>query len=89
MNIVNVMEHHVSEAYERLKDAIPGFVDSPEQRADVIVHALNRLPPRYVVTDAGKAITEASLDGDQHRTAIEVKIIDGMRMVAQRPRVGS
>jgi hypothetical protein len=86
MNIVNVMEHHVSDAYERLKGAIPGFVDSPGQRADVIVHALNRLPPKYVVTDAGKAVTEVSLDGDQQRTTIEVRVLDGMRMVAQRPR---
>lgn len=87
MNIMNLMEHHAREAYDRLKGAIPGFVDSAEHRTDVIVHALNRLPPKYVVTDAGKAITEVALEGDQQRTAIEVRIIEGMRMVAQRPRV--
>ena len=86
MKILNMMERHAAEAYERLKGAVPGFIDTPEQRADVIVHALNRLPPRYVVTDAGKAITEVALDGDQHRTTIEVRILEGMRMVALRPR---
>jgi competence protein ComFB len=85
--IVNVMERHAAEAYDRLKGKVPGFLDSPDQRADVIVHALNRLPPRYVVTNEGKAITEVALGGDQQRTAIEVKIVEAMQMVTQRPRV--
>jgi hypothetical protein len=85
--IVNVMERHAAEAYERLKGKIPGFVDSPEQRADVIVHALNRLSPRYVLTNEGKAVTEVALGSDQERTAIEVKIVEAMQVVAQRPRV--
>jgi hypothetical protein len=85
--IVNAMERHATEAYDRLKGKVTGFLDSPEQRADVIVYALNRLPPRYVVTNEGKAITDVALDSDQQRTAIEVKVVEAMRMVAQRPRV--
>ena len=87
MIIVNVMEHHASEAYDRLKGMVAGFADTPGQRADVIVYALNRLPPKYVVTDAGKAVTEVLLGGDQQRTAIEVQVIEAMRKVAQAPRV--
>ena len=54
--ILNVMEHHVVEAYDRLKGKMAGFDETPEHREDVIVYALNRLPPKYVVTDAGKAV---------------------------------
>jgi hypothetical protein len=84
--ILNVMEHHVIEAYERLKGLVAEFVESPEHREDVIVLALNRLPPKYVVTDEGKAVTEANLDGPQHRTAIEVQVIEALRQVARVPR---
>lgn len=85
--IINVMERHVQEAYDRLRHAVGGFVDTANHRDDVIVYALNRLPAKYVVTDAGKAVTEVALDGSQHRAAIEVQVIEAMRHVTSRPRV--
>lgn len=84
--ILNVMERHVHEAYDRLRGAVKDFVDSPNHRDDVIVYALNRLPPKYVVTDAGKAVTEVALDGSQHRAAIDVQVIEAMRHITMRPR---
>ena len=84
--ILNVMEHHVVEAYDRLKGKMAGFDETPEHREDVIVYALNRLPPKYVVTDAGKAVTEASLHGPQHRTAIDVQVLEALRLVTRVPR---
>ncbi len=73
------------EAYERLKTLVPGFVDSPAHRDDAVVYALNRLQPRYVVTTAGKAVTEVALDSAQHRAAIEVQMIEALRRVALVP----
>jgi hypothetical protein len=84
--IVNVMEHHISESYDRLKHAVKGFVDTAEHREDVIVFALNRLPPKYVVTDEGKAVTEALMEEAQQRTAIDVKVLDALKQVAKAPR---
>lgn len=84
--IVNVMEHHVMEAFERLKGKVAGFEDTPGHREDVIVYALNRLPPRYVVTNEGKAVTEAMLEAPQHRTTIDVQVIEALRQVTRRPR---
>lgn len=84
--IVNVMEHHVQEAYDRLKTLVKEFEDTPDHREDVVVYALNRLPPKYVVTDEGKAVTEATLDAPQHRTAIDVQVIEALRQVARVPR---
>ncbi|HEY4101856.1 MAG TPA: late competence development ComFB family protein [Gemmatimonadales bacterium] len=84
--ILNVMERHVRDAYDRLKTSVKEFADSAEHREDVIVYALNRLPPRYVVTDAGKAVTEVALDGAQQRAEIDVKVLEAMRFVAARPR---
>ncbi len=84
--IVNVMEHHVIEAYDRLKGKVEGFRETPGHREDVIVYALNRLPPRYVVTNEGKAVTEAQLEAPQHRTTIDVQVIEALRQVARKPR---
>jgi hypothetical protein len=84
--IVNIMEHHVSEAYDRLKHTTQGFVDSAVHREDVIVFALNRLPPRYVVTEAGKTVVEAGMEEAQQRTAIDVKVLDALKQVARSPR---
>jgi hypothetical protein len=84
--IVNLMEHHVIEAYDRLKGKVAGFDDTPGHREDVIVYALNRLPPRYVVTNEGKAVTEAMLEGAQHRTTIDVQVIEALRQITRRPR---
>ncbi len=80
------MEHHVSEAFDRLKGTVPGFHDSPQHREDVIVHALNRLPPKYVVNAEGKAVTEVLLDSAQGRASIDVKVIEAMKLVARAPR---
>lgn len=84
--IINVMEHHVQDAYDRLKGSIDGYVDTPAHRDDVIVYALNRLQPRYVVTAAGKAVTEVALDSAQHRTTIDVQVLEALRRVTREPR---
>lgn len=83
--ILNVMEHHVIEAVERLKRSVAGFQDTPEHREDVIVFALNRLPPKYVVGNEGKAVTEALLDSPQQRTAIDIQVIEALRQVTRVP----
>jgi hypothetical protein len=83
--IINVMERHVMAAYDRLKASVPEFEDTPDHREDVIVFALNRLPPRYVQSETGKAVTEAALQDDQHRTAIDVQVFEAIRQVARVP----
>lgn len=83
--ILNVMEHHVTEAFERLKGSVAGFQDTPAHREDVVVYALNRLPPKYVVGNEGKAVTEALLDAPQQRTAIDIQVIEALRQVTKVP----
>ena len=84
--IVNIMEHHVSEAYDRLKRKVASFEDTPAHRDDVIVFALNRLSPRYVVTEGGKAVSEALMEETQERTAVDVQVLEAMKQVARSPR---
>lgn len=86
--IANLVEHHVAEAYDQLRPHFPDFCGCEVCRADVMVHALNRLPARYVASLTGSAVTELQLEKDQSRARIDVVVMEGFRKVAQSPRCG-
>ena len=89
MNLKNAVEDHVIEAYATLRPHFPEFCACDLCRADVIVYALNRLPPKYVATLEGSVVTEVNLDKQQGRASIDVAVVDGFRRVALSPRCGS
>jgi len=88
MKYKNLVEDHVVEAYGKLKSHFPEFCGCEICRADVVVFALNRLPPRYVATLEGTVVTEVNLDKQQGRAAIDVAVLDGLKRVARSPRCG-
>ena len=88
MKLKNAVEDHVIEAYAALRPHFPEFCGCEMCRADVIVYALNRLPPKYVATLEGTVVTEVNLDKQQGRASIDVAIMDGFRRVATSPRCG-
>jgi competence protein ComFB len=86
--IRNLVEDHVRESYAGLRPRFPDFCGCDVCREDVLVYALNRVPPRYVTTLEGQAVTAVNLDRDQSRAAIDVAIIDAIRRVTIAPRCG-
>jgi len=88
MKLKNAVEDHVVEAYAAVRPHFRDFCGCDLCRADVIVYALNRLPPRYVATLEGSVVTEFSLDKQQGRAAIEVAVMDGIKRVTLSPRCG-
>lgn len=82
----NVLEELVVREYERLRP--PGFCDCQQCRDDVIVFALNRLPPRYVAARHGEVIAGVELQQDQGRADVSVALIEAFRRVASAPRPG-
>lgn len=88
MKFRNAVEVHVVEAYDTLRPHFPEFCGCEVCKADVIVYALNRLPPRYVATLEGQIVTEVSLDKQQGRASIDVAVMDGFRRVSMSPRCG-
>ena len=64
----------------------PDFCGCDICRHDVLVYALNRLPPRYVDGLEGSVVTDVNLDKDQNRAAIDVAIMEGIRKVNLAPR---
>ncbi len=86
--IRNLVEGHAAEVYERVAGHFPDFCGCDTCRMDVMVYALNRLPPRYVVGLEGTIVTDIALDKDQNRAAIDVAVMEGIRKVTLAPRCG-
>ena len=53
----NLIEDHASEAYQKIVGHYPQFCGCETCRLDVLIYALNRLPPRYVVGLEGTIVT--------------------------------
>jgi competence protein ComFB len=86
--IRNVLEEHTVSSYETLRHHFAEFCGCALCRSDVLVYALNRLPPRYVASLEGSAVTEVTLEKEQSRAAIDVTVMEGFRKVALSPRCG-
>jgi len=86
--IRNLIEDHVRESYSGVVKSFPEFCGCDVCREDVLVYALNRVPPRYVTTLKGHAVTEVKLEKEQERAVIDVAVIDGIRRVSAAPRCG-
>jgi competence protein ComFB len=86
--IRNLLEEHVLAAYEPVIRHFPDFCGCEICRADVLVYALNRLPPKYVAATQGRILSEVNLDKDQARASIEVALMEGIRKVSLAPRCG-
>ena len=84
----NRVEDHVREAYGNIVGHFPEFCNCDLCRLDVLVYALNRLPPRYVIGREGTIVTDVNLDKDQNRASIDVAIMEGIRKVNLAPRCG-
>jgi competence protein ComFB len=86
--IKNMAEEHVEAAYDGLLPHFPDFCGCETCRGDVLIYALNRVPPRYVNTREGSVMTAIALEKDQARAQIEVIVMQGFKKVASAPRCG-
>ncbi len=84
----NVVEDLVRSLYGELLPRAPDAHDCPLCREDVLVYALNRIPPHYVATLKGEVLSKLDLEVGQSRTDATVVIMEGLRYVAANPRCG-
>jgi hypothetical protein len=86
--IHNRVEDHVRDTYGTIVGHFPDFCGCELCRLDVMVYALNRLAPRYVIGREGTIVTDVNLDKDQNRASIDVAVMEGIRKVNLAPRCG-
>ena len=84
--IRNLVEDHVTAAYDTLRPHFPAFCGCERCRDDVLTFALNRVPPRYVARREGSVVTEVNLEKEQSRAAIEVIVMEALRKISVAPR---
>ena len=84
----SVTEYLVSRAYDELVPTMPGLCTCPACREDVLVFALNRLPPHYASTLTGEVVSKIEMEAGQGSIDVTVVLLEGMRRVAASPRCG-
>ncbi|MGM0599234.1 MAG: late competence development ComFB family protein [Candidatus Rifleibacteriota bacterium] len=87
MVLVNKMEGVVEQAVETVvSEKNKEFCTCDRCRKDVIALALNSLPPRYVVTEIGDAVTNVDLDSFQGKANIIMAVYKAIDVVNSHPR---
>jgi competence protein ComFB len=76
----------VTREYERLVKSFPGFCGCETCRDDVVVFALNRIPPHYVTHRRGAVLQHIKMQRDQEVADISVALLEGFRRVQKAPR---
>lgn len=84
-NYENMMEAMVEEVLNIMGDS-PHCCMCEQCRSDIAAYALNHLPPRYVATRAGGAISRADSLRIQHLTDVRTAVVQAAQMVNESPR---
>lgn len=85
--LVNKMEEAVKQATDQmLADKKDDLCCCPRCRLDILALALNSLPPKYVVTNIGNAVTNVVLDSSQWRANVTMAVCSAIETVKSRPR---
>jgi len=86
--VKNVTEQLVRRAYPELAPTVPGLCSCEVCREDVLVFALNRLPPHYTSTLKGEVVSQLEMEAGQGSIDVTVVLLEGMQRVAAAPRCG-
>jgi competence protein ComFB len=83
--LVNKMESIVKETAEQMLPE-SGVCGCSRCLLDVLALALNTLPPKYVVTSMGNAVTNVDLDSSQWKANVTMAVCNAINIVKSRPR---
>jgi len=83
--LVNKMENAVKQMAEQMMSG-SGVCSFSRCLLDVLALALNTLPPKYVVTNIGNAVTNVDLDSSQWKANVTMAICNAINVVKDRPR---
>ncbi len=84
----NLVEDFVNREYDLLVPKVEGFCGCELCREDVLVYALNRLPPQYVSQRTGEVLGKVAQQAEQPVADVSVLLLNGFRKVKAAPRKG-
>lgn len=82
----NYMEEVVWQTLEKLLAERPEVCSCEKCRLDMAAIALNKLPPRYTVTEKGKVFAKAAQLECQFKTDILMAVLKAIEIVGKNPR---
>jgi len=88
VGVRNVLEGLAAQEYERLLPDVKNFCGCPACRDDVLVYALNRLPPLYVTTHHGGVLGQFQREKREETTRAAVILLDAFERVRAKPSQG-
>jgi len=80
------MEKLVIDELQGVLAQVEGSCSCEKCRQDMVAWALNRLPPKYVVTDLGYVYTNLNQIKVQARVDIVTKLTEAAQLVKEKPR---
>lgn len=84
MKFQNVMEDFVTQKLEEVIDDLD-CCKCDQCREDIISYALNRLSPKYVSTEKGRAFVKVNTMSSQFEVDILTAIYEGASIVKKHP----
>lgn len=85
LELRNLMEDVVNDALEDVRKYYD-FCSCAQCRMDISAMALNKIPPRYVVSNKGESYGRAELLAMQSNLDILNIVLEAVKMVQQKPR---
>ncbi len=85
MELKNLMEMVVSQSIDDIKKHYD-FCSCPQCRLDISALALNKIPPRYVVSQKGESYGRAELLAMQRDLDVLSVVLESIKFVQQKPR---
>lgn len=84
MELKNVMEEVVWHAINLLLPQMD-CCKCEKCRKDIAAYALNRLPPKYVVSEAGELISKFDSTNGQSGLDVTTVVVKGVQLIAAHP----
>lgn len=85
MKVENVMEELAEEKLDEIFDQLD-CCHCEQCKADILSYALNRLSPKYVDTNVGRAYAKLDSMSSQFEADLVAALCEGARIVKQHPR---
>ena len=86
MQIRNYMEDIVSDALEELLVQKDDICKCQKCKLDMMVWALNRLPPKYSVSEKGRFFTKLEEEGVQSKADVVRELATAITNISKNPR---
>lgn len=86
MKLYNYMEEVVKDTLEKLLSKKQDICKCQKCKLDMMAHALNRLPPKYVVSDKGIVFTKLQEVEIQFRADVTKELTRAIEHVSKNPQ---